>query len=97
MILYPNNKVTIYRGNKYQTRADMGIAVYIYEQSDTQDAMSGVEWAQNEKRLLTVFTWIRNRDKLVALDWQSYIVKKVKKRDNIIQNFYEVQIRETND
>lgn len=97
MLFYPNNTVNIFRWNKYQTPADMGIVVYIYEQSDTQDAMSWVEGAQNEKRLLTVFTGIRNRDKLVTVDGQTYIVKKVKHRTSPIEDFLECQIRETND
>ena len=43
MIMKPNHKVSIYRGNTYSTMVDANISVYIYEQSDTQDAINGVE------------------------------------------------------
>jgi hypothetical protein len=94
MLLHTNNTVDIFRG---KTKADMGIDVYIYEQSDTQDAMSGVEWAQNELRLLTVYTDIRNRDRLVDTTGRVYVVKKVKTRTSLLDTFLEVQVRQEND
>jgi hypothetical protein len=94
MLLHTNNTVDIFRN---KTKADMGIDVYIYEQSDTQDAMSGVEWAQNELRLLTVYTDIRNRDRLVDTKGRVYVVKKVKTRTSLLDTFLEVQVRQEND
>lgn len=97
MVLYPNDTVSIFRGPTYATAWDVWIDVYIYEQSDDQDAMNGVEWWQNEKRLLTIYSGIRNRDKLVTASGNAYIVKKVKHRNSVVFNFFEIQIREEND
>lgn len=94
MLLHTNNTVDLYRN---KAKADMGIDVYIYEQSDTQDAMSWVEWAQNELRLLTVYTDIRNRDRLVDTTGRVYVVKKVKTRTSLLDTFLEVQVRQEND
>lgn len=97
MIIQPNHKVDIYRWDTFATAVDSSIDVYIYEQSDGQDAMSGVEWAQNEQRLLTVFSWLRIGDKLIDEGTTAYIIKKVKHRKSSFVDFYEVQIRNEND
>ena len=97
MILYPNTTITVYRWDTYATEVDAGIDVYIYENTDTQDAMNGVEGAQNELRLLTVFSWLRIGDKVVDSNTNAYIIKKVKHRNSFVSDFYEVQIRSEND
>jgi len=97
MIVYPNHQVSVFRGDTFATTVDSNIDVYIYEQSDAQDAMNGVEGAQNEQRLLTVFSWLQIGDKVIDEDAKAYIVKKVKHRNSIVVNFYEVQIRNEND
>ena len=42
--------------------------MYIYEQDDNQDAINGVEWGQNEQRLLTINWCLQIGDKLVTTD-----------------------------
>lgn len=97
MILYPNHKVSLFRWDAYATTVDSNIDVYVYEQSDELDAMNGVEWAQNEMRLLTVFTGMQTGDKIVDELWNIFIVKKVKHRDSFFASFYEVQVRSEHD
>ena len=97
MILHPNHIITVMRGKTYETEVLSNIEVYIYEQSDSQDAMSGFDWAQNEQRMLSNTWWIQNRDKIILDSWDEFIVKKVKFRNSVVSSFYEIQIRETND
>ena len=97
MILHPNHTATVTRGNNYGATVASSIDVYIYEQSDEQDAMNGVEWGQNEQRMLTMFAWLNSGDKVVDDGWSVYIIKKVKHRNSVVANFYEIQIRSEND
>lgn len=97
MIFYPNTKVCAYRGPSFATEVVANLDVYIYEQDDNQDAINGVEWGQNEQRLLTINWCLQIGDKLVTTDAKNFIVKKVKHRKSVMANFYELQIREQND
>ena len=51
-----------------QTEVVANLDVYIYEQDDNQDAINGVEWGQNEQRLLTINWCLQIGDKLVTTD-----------------------------
>jgi hypothetical protein len=97
MILYPNNKISIFRGDTYNTEVDVWIDVYIYEQSDEQDAINGVDGWQNELRMITVYSSLQIGDKIINQEGEHYITKKVKHRNSVVFDFYEIQIRNAYD
>lgn len=51
-----NNTVTITRGASYSTTVIASLQVYIYEPTEEQDAINGVDGGQIEDRMITIYS-----------------------------------------
>lgn len=92
-----NNTVTITRWASFGTSVVSGLSVYIYDNSEEQDAINWVDWWQIEKRMITIYSWLQEWDKVVTAWNVVYIIKRVKYRDSIATKHYEILLRMQND
>lgn len=92
-----NNTVTITRWPAYATNVVASLQVYIYEPTEEQDAINGVDGGQIEDRMITVYAWLREWDKVTATWWVIYIIKRIKNRKSIVTNHFEILLRRQND
>jgi len=61
-----NNTVTITRGASYSTTVIASLQVYIYEPTEEQDAINGVDGGQIEDRMITIYAWLKEGDKVTT-------------------------------
>lgn len=87
---------TITRWASFATSVVSNLWVYVYDPNDEQDAISWVDWWQIEKRMITTYSWLLEWDK-VLIWWVAYIIKRVKIRNSIITNHFEILLRMQND
>ena len=92
-----NNTVTITRGATYSTTVVASLEVYIYEPTEEQDAINGVDGWQIEDRMITIYAWLKEGDKVTTVWWVVYIIKRVKNRKSIVTNHFEILLRKQND
>lgn len=92
-----NNTVTITRGASYSTTVIASLQVYIYEPTEEQDAINGVDGGQIEDRMITIYSWLKEGDKVTTVWWVVYIIKRVKNRKSIVTNHFEILLRKQND
>lgn len=92
-----NNTVTITRGATYSTTVVASLQVYIYEPTEEQDAINGVDGWQIEDRMITIYAWLKEGDKVTTVWWVVYIIKRVKNRKSIVTNHFEILLRKQND
>ena len=92
-----NNTVTITRGATYSTTVIASLQVYIYEPTEEQDAINGVDGWQIEDRMITIYAWLKEGDKVTTSWWVVYIIKRVKNRKSIVTNHFEILLRKQND
>lgn len=96
-MLYPNKTVSVKRWATYGTTVKTWLRAYLYELSDEQVAIHGIEWGQNMMKMLTNYSGIEIGDKITDGDNVVYIVSKVSKRTSSFKNFYEIMLRREND
>ena len=92
-----NNTVTITRGASYSTTVIASLQVYIYEPTEQQDAINGVDGGQIEDRMITIYAWLQEWDKVTTTWWVIYIIKRVKHRKSIVTSHFELLLRKQND
>ena len=92
-----NNTVTITRGATYSTTVIASLQVYIYEPTEEQDAINGVDGGQIEDRMITIYAGLKEGDKVTTVWWVVYIIKRVKNRKSIVTNHFEILLRKQND
>ena len=92
-----NNTVTITRGATYSTTVVASLEVYIYEPTEEQDAINGVDGWQIEDRMITIYAGLKEGDKVTTVWWVVYIIKRVKNRKSIVTNHFEILLRKQND
>ena len=92
-----NNTVSITRWPTYWTSVVASLQVYIYEPTEEQDAINGVDGWQIEDRMITVYAGLREWDKVTTTWWVIYIIKRIKNRKSIVTNHFEILLRRQND